>query len=126
MSDKGQPAVITLGGKQHLVYQGAKLIVNRIDDEVDSKLNLKDLLNNNPVTLRVVEHNLGDKINGLKFKSKSNYLRHYGHRQHQTILEVISVGEKKEKTETVKPESKKAEPKKTIKKVAKKAVKEDK
>jgi len=128
MSDK-KPAVISLGGKQHLVYQGAKVVVNRIETEVDAQITLTDLLNEVPVVLKVVEHSLGDKIDGLKFHSKSNYLKRYGHRQTQTVLEVISVDEpvkpvKKAETPKAEAKPKAAAKPKTVKKPVAKATKE--
>lgn len=127
-----QAAIVLVAGAQHLVYQGQKIVVNRLTDEVGATLTIPSMLDNTPVKLKVVSHGLGTKINGLKFKNKVRYIRHYGHRQHQTTLEVIAVGvaapsaapAKAEKTKTT-PVSKPATAKKpTAAKRAPKAKKE--
>jgi large subunit ribosomal protein L21 len=87
-----QAAIVLVAGAQHLVYQGQKIVVNRLVDEVGATLTIPSMLDKTPVTLKVISHGLGTKINGLKFKNKVRYIRHYGHRQHQTTLEVTAVG----------------------------------
>lgn len=115
-----QWAVVELGGKQHLVVAGSRVIVNAVDVKVGDSLKLESMLDKTPVTLKVTEHRRGEKINGLKFKNKVRYLKRYGHRQQQTVLEVASVGLKAE------PDKDKAPKKTTNKKPAvKKSGKKD-
>jgi large subunit ribosomal protein L21 len=103
--------VIELGGKQHLVAAGSRVVVNALATEVGETLRLESIFNRIPVTLRVSEHRRAPKINGLKFKNKVRYLKRYGHRQNQTVLEVVSIGN----TDAPKPDSK------TVKNRAKKS-----
>ncbi len=93
-------AVIELGGKQHLVLAGNKIEVNRLENKVGETITLKSLLDQTPVTLKVTEELRGEKIHGLKFKNKVRYIRHYGHRQNLSALEVISIGESAKKVES--------------------------
>ena len=105
--------IIEFGGKQHLAVPGSRIIVNQGSAQEGDSVIAQDLLTNQNVTLKVVKIFLGDKIRGIKFKSKSRYTRRYGHRQRLMILEVG--GSKESKPERVKKTT-------TIKKtVAKKA-----
>lgn len=122
MEDK--VAVIELGGKQHLVKEGSKLVVNSLDSKEGDILELPNLLAGNTIKAKVIAHQLGKKVSGLKFKAKTRYLRRYGHRQHQTIVEVLGVNETKKPTAAATKPAKKAPAKtkaaaktKTVKKV---------
>ncbi|HSX42131.1 MAG TPA: bL21 family ribosomal protein [Candidatus Saccharimonadales bacterium] len=113
-------AVVELGGKQHLVLAGSKIQVNRLETKAGETITVKSLLDQTPVTLKVTEELRGEKIHGLKFKNKVRYIRHYGHRQNLSALEVISIGGKVaekpvEKAEAKAPAAKKAAPKKAAK-----------
>jgi len=88
-------AIVTVAGSQHLVSPGQKITVNRLKEAPEQTLSVASLLDQTPVILKVISHTLGKKINGLKFKNKIRYIKHYGHRQHQTVLEVLSVGSSK-------------------------------
>ena len=106
--------IIEFGGKQHLAVPGSRIIVNQGSAQEGDSVIAQDLLTNQNVTLKVVKIFLGDKIRGIKFKSKSRYTRRYGHRQRLMILEVG--GSKESKPERVK---KTATTKKTVAKKAK-------
>lgn len=114
-------AVIKAGGKQHVAQVGSKIIINQIKDEEGSTINSNNELSKELVSLKVLRHFLGKKINGLKFKNKVRYLKRYGHRQPLTELEVISIGSAKPKAEAASKEkpttTKKAAAKKAVKKV---------
>lgn len=86
--------VIEAGGKQHFVAEGNRITVNRLAAKEGEMIDTPSLIDETPVTLLVKTHSLGPKINGLKFKNKVRYLKRYGHRQPQTILEVVSIGKK--------------------------------
>jgi large subunit ribosomal protein L21 len=102
-------AIISLGGKQHLVSQGATVVVNKLDSKEGETFKLPDMLSNRSVQVKVVSHQLGKKVNGLKFKAKTRYFKRYGHRQSETTVEVVSIGAVTQKAaETVKPTVKKA------------------
>lgn len=113
-------AVIEVGGKQHLVAVGSRIVANRVAEGEGETVTVKGMLDQRPVELRVTAHLLGPKINGLKFKNKIRYLKRYGHRQQLSTFEVISIGSKKETaTEKETPEKKKPA-KKAAKSTAKK------
>ena len=84
-------AIIDLGGRQHLVKEGAAFMVNRLTHKIGEKLQAKDLLSGLIVELEVKAALRGPKIDGLKFKNKTRYLRRYGHRQALTKLVVCSI-----------------------------------
>lgn len=106
-------AIIELGGKQHLVSEGTKVVVNKLTDEVGAKLKLTNILNNEPVEVSVISHQKGEKINGLKFKAKARYFKRYGHRQLLTTVEVGSVGGVVKAEPKIKEEAAKTPVKKT-------------
>lgn len=87
-------AVIEVSGKQHLVSAGDKIVVTKLDKKEGDKFTLKDLLKNIEVELEVLNHKRGKKVRGLKFRAKSNYLKRYGQRDEQTVLEIVAVGGK--------------------------------
>ena len=111
-------AIIAVGGKQHLVRVGAKISVNRLANNEGDTLKETDLLSKLPVTLKVLSHELGKKINGLKFHRKVRYTRRYGHRQQLTSLEVTAIGEQKPKTKEVEIKAAVTVENKTVKKPA--------
>jgi large subunit ribosomal protein L21 len=102
-------AIISVGGKQHRVREGEKLLVERLavdegktftppvlmlggDGEPD--LSPKD----GAVTVRVVGHVLGNKIRIGKYRRRTGYRRHAGHRSKLTQIEIESIGAKKRAT----------------------------
>jgi large subunit ribosomal protein L21 len=101
-------AIISVGGKQHRVREGEKLLVERLGvaegktfqpqvlmlggDTVD--LSPKDGV----VTVRVVGHVLGEKIRIGKYRRRTGYRRHNGHRSKLTQIEIESIGAKKRAT----------------------------
>ena len=92
-------AIIDLGGKQHLVSQGARVVVNRLATPEGDILKLPDLLSDRIVQTKVVSHTLGKKVNGLKFKAKTRSFKRYGHRQQETLVEVVSIEGLNQKSE---------------------------
>lgn len=106
-------AILELGGKQHLVVEGAKIQVNRLTTKPGETIQLTSLLDQTPVTLKVVEELRGEKVHGLKFKNKVRYLRHYGHRQNLSALEVVTIGQAKASAKTAEKAATKKAPVKT-------------
>src|SRR5215510_10948557 len=109
-------AIISVGGKQHRVREGEKLLVERLgvaegktfqpqvlmlggDGTVD--LSPKDGV----VTVRVVGHVLGEKIRIGKYRRRTGYRRHNGHRSKLTQIEIESIGAKKRSTAAKKDEA---------------------
>jgi len=99
-------AIISVGGKQHRVQEGEKLLVERLGvaegktfeprvlmlgGDGDPDLSPKD----GSVTVRVVGHVLGNKIVVGKYRRRTGYRRHTGHRSKLTQIQVESIGAKK-------------------------------
>jgi large subunit ribosomal protein L21 len=99
-------AIISVGGKQHRVQEGEKLLVERLGvaegktfeprvlmlgGDGDPDLSPKD----GAVTVRVVGHVLGEKIRIGKYRRRTGYRRHNGHRSKLTQIEIESIGAKK-------------------------------
>jgi large subunit ribosomal protein L21 len=99
-------AIISVGGKQHRVREGEKLLVERLGvaegktfeprvlmlgGDGDPDLSPKD----GAVTVRVVGHVLGEKIRIGKYRRRTGYRRHNGHRSKLTQIEIESIGAKK-------------------------------
>lgn len=107
-------AIIRAGGKQSKVSEGDVLDVERLKETGDVTftplLVVKDdgtvisdakKLEKAKVTAEVVGEHRGDKIEVFKFKNKTGYRRHTGHRQTYTTIKVkkitVSGGSKKKK-----------------------------
>ena len=99
-------AVIATGGKQYRVSQGDVIYVEKLDQDVDSKVNFDVLMLGSEEGVEVgtptlagakVEGKIlaqvkGEKIIIYKYKSKKNYHRKAGHRQAYTKVEITSIG----------------------------------
>jgi large subunit ribosomal protein L21 len=102
--------VVQSGSKQYTLEIGQKFFVDRLEAEVDSVIDL-DLIYSfgldsdlKSVKAKVLRHLKGEKIRVVKFKSKSNYHRQYGHRSYLTELQVEGTFAKMEKPESTKIE----------------------
>jgi large subunit ribosomal protein L21 len=96
-------AIITLGGKQYVVHEGEKLLVDRLSTE-SGKTFSPDVLflggdgqaelrpSGSTVTVKVVGHVLGEKVRIGKYKKRTGYRRHTGFRARLTEIEVESIG----------------------------------
>jgi len=99
-------AIIQLQGKQFMVRKGDTIVVDRLEDEAGKTITVSDVLlvgddksssvgaptvKGASVTLKVEDHNKGEKIRVLKYKSKSRYRKTQGHRQLQTTLTVDAI-----------------------------------
>ena len=97
-------AVINTGGKQTRVAEGDRVEVELLaqeDGEVtftplllvdgDSVLAKPDELSGASVAARIVGRTKGPKINGGTYKNKSRSLRHWGHRQKYTTIEITGI-----------------------------------
>ena len=113
-------AIISLGGKQYRVQEGERLLVDRLKVDEGKTLQPRVLLvggNGTPdlspsttVTARVVGHELGEKIRIGKYKKRTGYKRHNGHRSRLTRIEIESIGAAAKKA-AAKPKAEKAEAK---------------
>ena len=99
-------AVIVSGGKQYRVSQGDVIYVEKLDQEVDSKVSFDVLMLGSEegveigtptlagakVEGKVVAQVKGEKIVIYKYKSKNKYHRKAGHRKQYTKVEITSIG----------------------------------
>jgi large subunit ribosomal protein L21 len=96
-------AIISIGGKQHRVREGERLLVDRLPQEEGATLEPDVLvLGGNgstdlapkgaQVTAVVVGHVLGKKIRIGKYRPKSGYRRHTGHRSRLTEIRIETIG----------------------------------
>ena len=101
-------AIIAVGGKQYVVHEGERLLVDRLGTDEgktfhpellfvggDGKAQLHPSAT---VTARVVGHVLGDKVRIGKYRPKSGYRRHTGFRAQLSQIEIESIGAKRAKT----------------------------
>jgi large subunit ribosomal protein L21 len=109
-------AIISLGGKQYRVSEGERLLVDRLRADEGATLEPRVLLvggNGAPdlspsatVTARVVGHELGEKIRIGKYRRRTGYKKHTGHRSKLTRIEIESIGAAKR---VAKPKAERAE-----------------
>lgn len=122
-------AVIKTGGKQYKVAEGQVIEVELLQTDGKSYVFEEVLLvvDGDKVELGmptvpgykvfadVVEVVKGDKIEVFKYKSKSRYRKHTGHRQKYTQLKITGIGQKATpKAKAVEPEMVKPAPKKAV------------
>jgi large subunit ribosomal protein L21 len=116
-------AIIKLGGKQYVVREGEKLLVDRLD--VDENKTFKpDVIfeggdgkaelspKGQPVTAKVLAHVRGEKIRIGKYRRRTGYRRHTGFRSKLTQIQIESIGTKRA-TSTAKKETTSEKPKRT-------------
>jgi large subunit ribosomal protein L21 len=118
-------AIISLGGKQYRVQEGDRLIVDRLRQD-EGKTFTPDILflggdgeadfspKGTTVTARVVGHVLGDKIKIGKYRKRTGYRRHTGHRSRLSEIEIEAIARKSSTAAKPKAEEKKAEASKRV------------
>lgn len=99
-------AVIKTGGKQYLVKEGEEIIVDRLDAEEKTKINLETLIIfdeegksidlgrpylTKKVQAEVISHSKGKKIRVARFKAKVRYRKVKGFRPYLTTLRIIKI-----------------------------------
>jgi large subunit ribosomal protein L21 len=98
-------AVIRAGGKQHKVSKGDVIEVERLDvaegdvrfepvlvvDDAGRVSSLPSELEDTTVTARVVGAARGPKVRVQRYRSKTGYRRHTGHRQKYTTVEISEI-----------------------------------
>ncbi len=100
-------AVIQTGGKQYRVSEGDTLKIEKcavesgqplvfdkvLMSQADDAITLgKPYVDGYTVSAEVLEHGLGKKITGVKFKRRKNYKREFGHRQPYTLVKINKLG----------------------------------
>jgi large subunit ribosomal protein L21 len=98
-------AVIRAGGKQHKVAKGDVIEIERVKDGTD-KLEFTPLLvvddkgkartgrselSKARVMATVVGEAKGPKVDVMKYRSKTGYRRHTGHRQRYTAIQISDI-----------------------------------
>lgn len=86
-----QLVVFAFSGRQFSSYVGETILADKLDGEVGSIVKVTDLLNGKTINLKIQEPVAGDKIKIIKFKNKSRYMRHMGHRQKYTRVLIESL-----------------------------------
>lgn len=97
-------AVIETGGKQYLVKEGDVLKVEKLEKKPGEAVEFEALLKAEgdkvevgtpklvaKVTAEVIESGKGKKVEVVKYKSKSRYLKRYGHRQPFTAIKITKI-----------------------------------
>jgi large subunit ribosomal protein L21 len=112
-------AIISLGGKQYVVKEGEKLLVDRLDGEEGGTFQPDvlfvggdgggELSPSLTVTAKVVGHERGPKIRIGKYRPKSGYRKHTGFRAALTRIEITGIGGEGRPAEASEPESAPAE-----------------
>jgi large subunit ribosomal protein L21 len=96
-------AIISLGGKQYRVQEGQRLLVDRLAQDEGKTFHPTVLFvggngksefspKGTQVTVKVVGSALGDKIRIGKYKKRTGYRRHTGHRAKLTQIEITAIG----------------------------------
>jgi large subunit ribosomal protein L21 len=95
-------AIITLGGKQYVVREGERLLVDRVRTNEGKTFHPGVLFVGGDgggtlapradVTARVVGHILGEKVRIGKYRPKTGYRRHAGFRARLSQIEIESIG----------------------------------
>jgi len=100
-------AIIKTGGKQYKVAPGAKLKIEKLNGEAETKVKFDTLLTANEdgsdvnigrpslgemVEGRIIEQGKDKKVLVTKYKNKTRYLRNVGHRQMYSKVEVTNIG----------------------------------
>ena len=99
-------AIVKTGGKQYTVREGSTIQVEKIEGELNAMVELTQVLmvqgenglqvgapmvSGAKVTAKILDHELGKKINAITFKAKKNIRKRYGHRQQLTRLRIESI-----------------------------------
>ena len=96
-------AVIKTGGKQYKVSEGEKLKIEKLEVDPGKKVTFKEVLmvvegdnvqvgsplvEKASVEAKIISQGKGKKVNILKFKRRKNSMKHQGHRQLFTEIQI--------------------------------------
>ncbi|GAB4353432.1 MAG: 50S ribosomal protein L21 [Methylohalobius sp. ZOD2] len=99
-------AVIQTGGKQYRVGAGDRLKVEKLNASegetvaFDKVLMIRSdegvktgapYLEGGKVSAKVIAHGRGKKINIIKFKRRKHHMKHQGHRQYYTEVQITDI-----------------------------------
>jgi large subunit ribosomal protein L21 len=112
-TDTKKYAIISLGGKQYVVREGERLLVDRVRAEEGKTFQPGVLFVGGDgggtlapqaqVTARVVGHTLGEKVRIGKYRPKTGYRRHAGFRARLSQIEIESIGATKRRERQAPP-----------------------
>jgi large subunit ribosomal protein L21 len=98
--------VIEISGKQHLVSEGDKIVVNQIKAEVGTEIELDRVLlvtdgetttigepniDGAKVKIKILANKKAEKVVVARFRAKSRHRRKNGHKQPISEVEVVSI-----------------------------------
>jgi large subunit ribosomal protein L21 len=101
-------AVVKTGGKQYRITIGEKLKVEQIPADVDSQIELTEvlmiadgdniqigspLLTGAKITATVISHGRGEKIRIFKMRRRKHYQKRQGHRQNFTEIRIDAINQ---------------------------------
>ena len=95
-------AVVRTGGKQYRVAAGDKIAVEKLAGEAGDTITLGDVLLAGDgeglkdvakvaVSAEIIAQAKSEKVIVFKKRRRHNYRRKNGHRQHQTVLKILSI-----------------------------------
>ena len=96
-------AIVDISGKQVVVEEGKKVLVDRLPHEEGSSFSMENVLfvsdngsvkigaphvSGAEVTAKVLSHTKGDKVLVFKKKRRKGYRKLNGHRQHLSLVSI--------------------------------------
>jgi large subunit ribosomal protein L21 len=121
--DTTRYAIIALGGKQYVVREGERLLVDRVRSGEGETFQPGVLFVGGDgggalapraeVTARVVGHVLGEKVRIGKYRPKTGYRRHTGFRARLSQIEIQTIGAAAKQAPVAGAAPAKSEPEKT-------------
>lgn len=99
-------AIVKTGGKQYRAEADDMIIVDKLEGEPGTKVNLDEVVmvvndgsvkvgspfvKGAQVTAEIVRQAKSKKINGYNYKAKKNIRKRWGHRQQETHLRIVEV-----------------------------------
>jgi large subunit ribosomal protein L21 len=99
-------AVVKNGSRQYRVTKGATVVVDRLEGDVGSKLVMDEVLlvgsagdvkvgaptvKGAKVHAKVISHELGDKLEGFKYRPRKRYRKRMGFRASTSTIEITSI-----------------------------------
>src|SRR4029079_5059079 len=109
-------AIVKLGGKQYRVQEGEKLLVDRLAVDENKTFHPEVLFVGGDgqaelapkgvqVTAKVTGHVLGEKIRIGKYKKRTGYKRHNGHRSRLSQVQITTIGKQATRSAAPKAET---------------------
>ena len=105
-AEKFMYAIVKTGGKQYKAAQNDVLIIEKLEGEVGSSVELSEVLmvvdgasasigspfvKGATVTGEIIRQGKSKKIDAFNYKAKKNERKRWGHRQPQTHLRIVEV-----------------------------------